>query len=165
MLFWWCKGGARLYGSDSRQDAVFASAPHRGVAYSTALVIKTVSSGFSNESSIFLAHLLGSRCLFIQVMKLPFPCVVALFAIIVFRMSGIFKCGEPCSRSFPVSRGLSHHRRSCQIYICRKTELLDAQVELNRSNNFFQERPAKRARVSSIDANDSVRPLDLSGFV
>ena len=28
-----------------------------------ALVIKTIPSGFSNESSILLAHLLGSRCL------------------------------------------------------------------------------------------------------
>ena len=33
------------------------------MAYNATLVIKTVSSGFSNEPSIFLAHFLGSRCL------------------------------------------------------------------------------------------------------
>ena len=98
----------------------------------------------------------------IQAMKLP---LVALFAIIVFWMTGIFKCGEPCNRSFLASRGLSHHRRSCQIFIRRKTEFLNTWVELSQSKCFCQERPMKRARFSSIDDNDSVRPLDLSGFV
>ena len=99
----------------------------------------------------------------IQPMKLLFPLVaVSLFVIIVFQMSEIFKCGVPCNRSFFSSRGLSHHRRSCQVYIRRRMEIFDTRIELNRSNRIL-ERPTKRARVSY--ANNLVRPLDLSRFV
>ena len=119
----------------------------------------------TNPLSLWLIYWAVTVSSIIQPMELPFPLIVILFAFIVFQMSGIFKCGEPCNHSFSASQGLSHHRRSCQIFIRRKMELLDTWIELNRSNHIFQEQPAKRARVSLIDANDLVHPLDLSGFV
>ena len=56
------------------------------------------------------------------------------------------------------------NRRSCQVYIRRRMEIFDTRIQLNRSNRIL-EQPAKRARVSSIDADDLVCPLDLSRFV
>lgn len=119
----------------------------------------------TNPLSFWLTFWAVAVFLIIQAMKLLLHFILALFAIAVFWMSGIFKCGELCNRSFLTSRGLSHHRRSCQIYIRTRTELRNIRVELYQSNRSCQERPAKRARVSSIDYNDLVHPLDMVGFV
>ena len=45
-----------------------------------------------------------------------------LFHIFLSTMSGLFRCGEPCNRSFADSRGLSHHRNSCSSYLQRQME-------------------------------------------
>ncbi|KAF8445729.1 hypothetical protein L210DRAFT_2928543 [Boletus edulis BED1] len=84
-------------------------------------------------------------------------------------MSGLFKCGEPCNRSFADSRGLSHHRNSCSIYIQRQSEnrLKASQTSGSKRKSLHRLLPdSKRARnlpiLTTADQPTSVGEAHLS---
>ena len=95
-----------------------------------------------------------------QAMKLRVFChTLVLLSILAIRMSELFRCGEPCNRTFSNSRGLSNHRNTCRIYFHRKTALAvgaqTRQLKRQPSTCALEERPSKRP--SSILT--MVRPL------